>query len=144
MQYNNDITRQLIIDHYENPRFKVEDASILNGYSTANNDSPSCIDNVTAYVKINNNVVEDVRYSGVACAICTSSTDLMAKILIGKTIDDANTIFNSYSDMILNNKIDNNILDYLVIFRNVSKQANRVKCALTGVEAIKKAIDGGY
>ena len=40
-------------------------------------------------VKINDGIIEDIRFDGEACAICTSSTSIMSELVIGKTIDEA-------------------------------------------------------
>ena len=48
----------------------------------------SCIGEINLMVKINN-IIEDIRFDGEEYAICTSSTSITIKTLIGKTIDEA-------------------------------------------------------
>lgn len=136
-----ELKRQMILDHYENPRNKVNDNKKLESYSIGHNDSPSCIDNIDAYVKIKNNKIEDVKFSGVGCAICTSSTDLMTLEIIGKDIKQAKKIIDNYISMILMKPYDEKLLKAMAIYDNVNKQANRIKCAITGVQAILKTIE---
>ena len=45
-------------------------------------DSETCIDNIDIQAKIENGVIEDIRFDGEACAICTSSTSIMTELLI--------------------------------------------------------------
>ena len=112
---DNMMLRQIIMDHYENPRNRelVEDDS----YKKVNMDSETCIDNIDIQAKIENGVIEDIRFDGEACAICTSSTSIMTELLIGKTLEEA------------------------IAFYNTHKQANRIKCATLGWKGITQLID---
>jgi nitrogen fixation NifU-like protein len=133
-----DFRRELIMDHYENPVNFVKDNSGLVGYKTSNVNSPSCIDNISAHVKIENGKIQDIKFSGVGCAIATSSTDLMASKLLKKDIASASHIINNYLNMVDGKNYDELVLDELVIYDNVNKQLNRIKCAKVGIEAISK------
>ena len=104
-------------------------------------DSPSCIDNIDAYIKIKNQRILDLKFSGIGCAICTSSTDIMTIILKNKTTKKAKEIIDNYNKMILGKKFDKTTLHELFFYRNVYKQSNRIKCALVGIQAIKNAIE---
>ena len=127
---DNMMLRQIIMDHYENPRNRelVEDDS----YKKVNMDSETCIDNIDIQAKIENGVIEDIRFDGEACAICTSSTSIMTELLIGKTIDEARVIIENY---------DPEILEEAIAFYKTHKQANRIKCATLGWKGITQLID---
>ncbi|GHU48662.1 iron-sulfur cluster assembly scaffold protein [Bacilli bacterium] len=136
-----DIRREIIMDHYENPSAKVQDGTkFAQDYKRANNDSPSCIDNLTAYVKIKNNKIDDIRFSGVGCAVATSSTDIMANYLVGKDLKTAHKIITNYLNMLDGNKYDKKLLQDLFVFENLNKQLNRIKCGKVGIQAIEMAI----
>lgn len=136
-----DLARQTIIDHYENPRNKINKTKALKiKYTKGHNDLPSCIDNIDAYVKIKNKRIVDLKFSGIGCAICTSSTDIMSIILKDKTIKKAKEIIDNYNKMILGKKFNKSTLKKLFFYRNVHKQPNRIKCALVGIQAIENAI----
>ncbi|MBQ0045726.1 MAG: SUF system NifU family Fe-S cluster assembly protein [Mycoplasma sp.] len=140
MEISNELAKELIIDHYESPSNKVE-GKPKGKYLYGHNDSPSCIDNIDGYVLIQNGKVKDAKFSGIGCAICTSSTDLLVDEIIGKTVAQAKKIIANYLGMILGKKFDKKLLGKLIVYKNVNKQANRVKCAMTGIQAIEKAID---
>ena len=125
---DNMMLRQIIMDHYENPRNHelVEDDS----YKKVNMDSETCI-----------GVIEDIRFDGEACAICTSSTSIMTELLIGKTIDEARVIIENYMNMIFEKDYDPEILEEAIAFYNTHKQANRIKCATLGWKGITQLID---
>ncbi len=60
---------------------------------------------------------------------------------MGKTLDEAQLIVNEYNKMIMEGEYDEELLQSAVIFSNVSKQANRIKCATIGWEAAQMIID---
>ena len=142
MTKNFDLAQQTIIDHYENPRNKISKSKAIKiKYVNGHSDSPSCIDNIDAYIQIKNQRILDLKFSGIGCAICTSSTDIMTIILKNKTTKKAKEIIDNYNKMILGKKFDKSTLHELFFYRNVYKQPNRIKCALVGIQAIKNAIE---
>ena len=62
------------MDHYQNPRHRglVQDDT----YQKVNMNSETCIDNLDIQVKFDGDIIEDLRYDGEACAICTASTSI--------------------------------------------------------------------
>ena len=135
------LAQQTIIDHYENPRNKISKTKAIKiKYIKGHNDLPSCIDNIDAYIKVKNKHIVDLKFSGIGCAICTSSTDIMSIILKNKTITKAKEIIDNYNKMILGKKFNKTTLQKLFFYRNVYKQPNRIKCALVGIQAIENAI----
>ena len=79
-----ELIRTIILDHYESPQYHINDnsANMLKNYVNCNVSSPSCIDNLTAYIFVKDNKIKDIKFSGVGCAISTSSTDIMCNLLI--------------------------------------------------------------
>lgn len=136
---DNMMLRQIIMDHYENPRNHglVDD----DNYRFVNMDSETCIDDIDVQALIEDNVIKDIRFDGEACAICTASTSIMTDLLIGKTIDEANVIIENYNNMIYEKDYDPEILEEAIAFMNTHKQANRIKCATLGWSGIKKILD---
>lgn len=133
------ILRQIIMDHYEYPRNHelVED----NGYLQRHMASDSCIDDIYVQSKIHDGILEDIRFDGVACTISTASTSIMSELLRGKTIVEANVIIDNYFKMIDQKEYQKDILEEAVAFHNVGSQANRIKCATIGWNAIKELIE---
>ena len=127
---NPQLLREIIMDHYEHPRNRglVDDDS----YHKINMNSETCIDNLDIQVKFDGDKIEDVRYDGEACAICTSSTSIMSELVKGKTKDEAQKIIDNYMNMIYEKDYDPDILEEAIAFQNTHKQANRIKCATLG------------
>lgn len=132
--------RSIIMDHFSNPRHKGAPLN-LSEYTQVHKDSENCIDDITLYVKVDDGKVIDAMFDGVACTITSSSTDIMCDLIIGKPIDEANKIIESYFNMIFEKPFDSDILEEANAFKNTHKQAARIKCATIGWNALKEAID---
>lgn len=128
------VLRQVIMDHYEYPRnhaLKKEE-----GYLNKHMASESCIDDIEVQAKIQNGIIEDICFDGVACTIATSSTSIMSELMKGKTIEEAKHINEEYRKMIDKQAYDEDLLEEAVAFQNVGNQANRIHCATIGWDAI--------
>ncbi len=135
-----ELKRSIILDHYQNPRNKelTDDVS----YITENMNNESCIDEVDVQVKINKDgIVEDVRFDGEACAMCTSSASIMVETLIGKNIQEVKNILINYNNMIDEKEYDPKILEQAIVYDDVYKQPNRKKCVLLPWWGIEKALE---
>ena len=133
---NNNIKRTIILDNYENPYNK----GLTNDkdYCIVNANNESCIDNFDLEIKVENNIIKDMHFDGEGCAISTSSTSIMIKLLIGKTIDEAIKIIEEYENMIDEKQYDESILEDAIVYSDVYKQPSRKKCALLSYVNLKK------
>ena len=91
-------------------------------------------------IKIEDGVVKDIRFDGEACAISTSATSIMIRKLIGKSVEEVRNILTNYQNMIMEKEYDKELLGELLVYDNISKQPNRIKCALLPMEAINKML----
>lgn len=133
------LKREIMLDHYEHPtnRGLIEDDS----YIKVNMNSESCIDNLDFMYKIEDGKLVDIRFDGEACIISTSATSIMIKSLLGKTKEEILVILKNYENMIHEKEYDSSVLEELNVYDEVSRQANRKKCALLPFESLKKIID---
>lgn len=127
--------REILMDHYSYPRNK--ELKNDEGYLSKHMASESCIDDITVQAKIIDDIIKDVNFDGVACTISTAATDIMADLLEGKSIEDAENIIDNYFKMIDEKDYDEDLLDEANALHNVGKQANRIKCATIGWNAMK-------
>ncbi len=132
------VLREIIMDHYQYPRNHklTEDDS----YYTRHMASDSCIDDITVQSKIEGGIVKDIRFDGVACTIATSSTSIMSEMLMGKSTEEAMRLVENYFNMVEEKEYDEDMLEEAIAFQNVSKQANRIKCATIGWKAISEML----
>lgn len=134
------LKRSIILDHYQNPRNKelVDDDK----YIFENMNNTSCIDEVNIQLKFDDNgIVEDVRFDGEACAMCTSSSSIMVETLIGKSFDEVKKILENFINMIDEKEYDSDVLEQAVVYDDVYKQPNRKKCVLLPWWGVEKALE---
>ena len=136
---NDDIKRTIILENYQNPKNRglINDES----YIVINTNSESCIDQIDLQIKVEDNIVKDIRFDGEACAICTSSTSVMINSLIGKDINEALDIINNFENMINEKEYNEEILGEAIAYNDISKQPNRKMCALLTWEGTKEALE---
>ncbi len=134
-----ELRREIIVDNYQHPmnRGLVEDST----YLKENTNNESCIDNLDMQLKVVNDKIEDIRFDGEACAISTSATSILIRSLIGKDVMTARKILQNYRNMIEEGEYDPELLGELVVYDELSKQPNRIKCALLPYQAICKMLN---
>lgn len=138
---NPQLMRAIIMDHYQNPRNK-QTPSNLQDYRSIHMNSTACVDDIWVYLKIENNIVTDAKWDGVACTISTASTSIMSELLLGKNEKQALHIIDQYMKMIDGQPFDEELLDEAVVFVNTARQPARIKCATLGWLGSKSLIEG--
>ena len=135
---DSNLRREIILDNYQDPmnRGLVEDES----YLKVNSRSESCIDNLDFMMKIEDGIIKDIRFDGEACAISTSATSIMIRSLLGKKVEDAKKILEEYQHMLHEEEYDSELLGELNVYDEISKQPNRLNCALLPGDAIDKML----
>ena len=106
--------------------------------------NPNCGDEIQIEVKIKDNTIEDMAFSGHGCAISQASTSIMIDTLKGKTLEEAKEIIQIFIDMIKRETKDEEDLKKLedaIAFKNISNMPARVKCALLAWHTIEKALE---
>ncbi len=133
------LRREIIMEHYQNPRNKKECQDST--YEKVNTNNESCIDNLDIYVKIEDEKIKDICFNGEACAISTSSCSIMITNLIGKTIEEAKNFIQNFEHMILEEDYEETILNEAIVYNEIYKQNNRKNCALLPYQGIKKILE---
>jgi nitrogen fixation protein NifU and related proteins len=126
-----ELYQNVILDHHKKPRNfgKLADANReAEGYN------PLCGDQFTFYLKLAEDVVQDVRFVGTGCAISTASASMMTERLKGKTRAEAEALFQQFHDLLtcpreLDKTGEDSSLGKLEAFAGVREFPVRVKCA---------------
>lgn len=113
-----------VMDHFMNPRNvgTIEDADAVGEVGNA-----KCGDIMRIYLKINNNIIEDVKFETFGCGSAIASSSMATEMIKGKSIDEALT---------LTNKAVTEALDGL--------PAHKLHCSVLAEGAIKAAIKDYY
>ena len=134
-----ELRREIILDNYQNPTNRGLTNDVH--YMRQNTNNESCIDNIDIEIKVQNDIIEDIRFDGEACAISTSATSIMIKELLGKKVAEARKILQNYDNMIEEKEYDRDLLGELIVYDEIYKQPNRKKCALLPRDAIVKMLN---
>ena len=137
--FDQNMKKEIIMEHYSNPlnRGIVTDKT----YLKVNTNSESCIDNIDLYIKIEDDVIKDIRFEGEACAISTSATSIMIKLLLGKTIEEAEELMKNYNNMIEEKDYNSDILEEANVYEDIHNQKNRIGCATIPWRGLAKALE---
>ena len=122
-----DLYQEIIVDHNRSPRnFGV----ITDANKTAEGFNPLCGDKLKLYIKIDGQNISDIAFDGTGCAISVASASLMTDAMKGKSIDEAEALFNDFHALITTeNKFDSEHLGKLAVLAGVKGFPGRVKCA---------------
>ncbi len=92
-----DLYREIILDHYRNPRNRGElsapPATRVEGFN------PLCGDEIVLYLDVDNGVVSDIRIGGQGCSISQSSASMMSAAVKGKTLDEVRALSRAFKGM---------------------------------------------
>ena len=138
MQLDN-LYQEVILDHYKNPQHKKLNPTFD---AQVHHINPSCGDEITLNVTLDGQFVKDVTWDGVGCSISQASVSILTDLLIGKSLDEAQVIADSFMHLMQSKgteKGDENFLEDAVALAGVSQYPARIKCALLGWMAFKDA-----
>jgi len=130
--------QEVILDHYKNPHHK----GLPEGKVQVHHVNPSCGDEITLSLEINNGIVDQLVWDGVGCSISQASSSIMSDLVSGKSLDEALSVFDQFSELMQSKGTiagDEEVLEDAVALAGVSKFPARVKCALLGWMAFKDA-----
>ena len=123
-----ELYQEVILDHNRNPRNFGE---MEHATCEAKGHNPLCGDRLRLYLKIENDVIQDVRFSGQGCAISQASASLMTECLMGLKIEEAQALFDKVHELLTNDSFDLSTLPSLKlqVLAGVRAYPARVKCA---------------
>ena len=135
-----DVYTELVSEHSRNP----ENRHTLPGANCSlKGHNPSCGDEITLQLKIEDGIVKDAAFTGVGCAISQASTDMMIDLIRGKDVAKARELAGKFIGMIKREITDEDELEELdeaLALKNVSNMPARVKCAVLAWHTLDDAL----
>jgi nitrogen fixation NifU-like protein len=136
-----DLYQEVILDHNKKPRnFREMD----NANHLAHGNNPLCGDALVVFLKLNADVIEDVSFQGSGCAISVASASLMTEALKGKTLAEAETLYELVHKQMTGEEIDPSSLGKLAVLSGVKEYPTRVKCATLSWHTLHAAMDSEH
>ncbi len=136
----NSFYREIVNDHNLRPAHKHElpDANMeLRGVN------PSCGDDITLYLYVEDGIIKDGAFTGDGCAISQASADMMLDLIIGKKKEEALHLSELFLRMIKGSVSESELdeLEEAGALIDISHMPARVKCAVLGWHTMESLID---
>lgn len=137
-----ELYQQVILDHTKKPRNfqKLEGAN-----RTAQGHNPLCGDDVTVYLRLEDDAIRSISFQGSGCAISKASASMMTDSVKGKTKAEAEALFKRFHDLVTvggDEGADPGELGKLAVFAGVREFPVRVKCATLAWHTLRAALEG--
>ena len=133
-----ELYQEVILDHNRRPR----NFRTIEGGRKAEGYNPLCGDRLTLYLRVDDDVITDVSFQGSGCAISKASASLLTENVKGKTIAQAEVLFNRFQQMItapVDASLDD--LGKLSVLGGVRQFPVRVKCASLAWHTLRAAVE---
>ena len=136
-----DLYREIILDHYKNPRNR----GVLPPPAVrAEGHNPLCGDEIEVYLQVEDGTLSDVRISGQGCSISQSSASMMSAAVKGKKVEDVRALVSRFKNMmsIEEGEPDASVsLGDLEALQGVVKFPVRIKCAVLAWNTLAEGLD---
>ncbi|HXF36188.1 MAG TPA: SUF system NifU family Fe-S cluster assembly protein [Actinomycetota bacterium] len=135
-----DLYKEVILDHYKNPRNKRE---LPGAELSCSKNNPLCGDEVTVFVHHEDGRVADIAFQGSGCSISQSSASMMTEAVRGKTLQEARALAGEFRGMMAGEvDPDEEAFGDLVALKGVVKYPIRIKCAVLAWDVLQEALEG--
>jgi nitrogen fixation protein NifU and related proteins len=133
--------QDMILDHNRSPQ---NYGRLENANRRVEGSNPLCGDQLTVWLRMDGDRIQDVAFEGSGCAISRASASLMTNAVKGKSRAEATILFERFRKLVTGTlgPSDSETLGKLAVFSGVSGYPVRVKCASLSWHALKAALDG--
>lgn len=142
-----DLYRDVILDHYRNPRHR---KPLDSPDTSAEGVNPLCGDEVTVEISFDGDRVTDISVHGQGCSISQSSASMMSEAVLGKTREEIDALSRRFQDMMTSEDEDaagidpsrpGSVLGDLEALQGVRRYPVRIKCASLPWTTLEQALN---
>ncbi len=137
-----DLYQEVILEHSKQPR---NYRALGDADHQAEGYNPLCGDHFTVYLKMDGDKIQDVSFQGSGCAISKASASMMTQSVKGKTMAEAEKVFEQFHQLVTGQAAGGRSqeeLGKLAVFSGVSEFPVRVKCATLAWHTLHAALEG--
>lgn len=130
----------VLMQHNSHPDYKYEMEGCTCSHEGIN---PSCGDELTLQLRIEDGVIEEASFVGSGCAVSQASADMMADLITGETVEEAKRLVGLFLGMIKGEPLseeDKEDLDEAAELESISRMPARVKCAELAWRTLEKLL----
>ena len=117
------------MEHASHPDYKY---SLEHPTHTRKGANPSCGDELTLQLQVEDDTIKEASFIGSGCAISQASADIMAELITGETVEDARSLSELFLRMVRGEELtqeERDALDEAVQLKDIARMPARVKCA---------------
>ena len=135
-----DIYKEVILDHYKNPRNK---RGLAGAQLSGSQNNPLCGDEITVFVNEDGGEIVEIAFQGAGCSISQSSASMMTEAVRGRSVDAARALAEEFRGMMAGD-VEPNEDEFgdLVALKGVVKYPIRIKCAVLAWDVLQEALEG--
>ena len=136
-----ELYKEVILDHYKNPRNKRD---LPGGELSCALNNPLCGDEITIHAHIGDGRVAEVTFEGSGCSISQASASMLTESLTGLSVREAEKIASDFRGM-MEGKVepDEESFGDLIALKGVVKYPVRIKCAVLAWDVFQEALANG-
>lgn len=130
-----------LMEHHAHPDYKYEMDGATHSREGVN---PSCGDQLTLSLRVEDGVVEEAAFSGSGCAVSQASADIMADLVTGETVDEARRLCALFLAMVRGEELSEEYLEDLdeaAQLESIARMPARVKCAELAWRTLETLLD---
>ncbi|MES2177469.1 MAG: SUF system NifU family Fe-S cluster assembly protein [Gemmatimonadota bacterium] len=136
-----ELYQSIILDHNRRPK----NYGTLEGATARREDrNPSCGDEIVLELKVEGDVIADVKFTSEGCAVSRASASIMTQSVKGKTRAEADQLFSTFHDLVTGKlkptPEEARALGEIAAFSGVSRFPIRVKCASMAWHSLQAAL----
>lgn len=137
-----DLYREIILDHYKNPRNR---GSLEPPAVRSEGHNPLCGDEIEVFLTLDNGIISDIKIGGQGCSISQSSASMMSAAVKGKPVAEARALIHRFKHMMSIDEVgepDTSApLGDLEALQGVVKFPVRIKCAVLSWNTLAEGLD---
>ena len=134
-----DLYQEVILDHSRHPH---NYHAMAGATRKAEGYNPLCGDQLTLYVKLEGDKIQDISFEGNGCAISKSSASVMTDLVKGKSKAEAVALFEKFRGLVTGEATSSmESSDKMAVFSGVSEFPTRVKCAVLSWHTLRSVLE---
>jgi nitrogen fixation NifU-like protein len=133
---DDDLDREIILDHYRNPRHK---HAVQPADRVVEASNPLCGDEISLSVRLREGAVEAIGFAGQGCSISQASASMLCESVLGRPVTAAAALAQSFRGVMQGDDVSEDLGD-LDALRGVRAYPVRVKCATLAWNALLEAL----
>ena len=135
---NDELYQELLMQHSKRPK---NFGPMENPTHTMEGYNALCGDEITLCLKVDKNSVEDAKFTGSSCAICTASASIMTAAIKGHSCEKVKDLSDQFRKLAKEGSTTEDMPQSMLVLGGIHRFPQRVKCAVLPWETLIMALE---